>query len=115
MPQPMPPGAGGPPPGSDGPSGPQQGGGDTIGPVIQLMGNVDKALSHLNQVISSSKIAGPEDKQIIGQCSMLFGKLMERVQGGGADEPDGDEGSSQGQTVSPEAGGNKGAIPYSGA
>lgn len=100
-----PPGQGAPPP----PGGPQQQGGQGGG-VASLMANVDKAIDHIAQVIGSSQAASPQEKQLIQIVDQAYGKLMESVSGGSeADEPD--EGGAQGQTTSPEAGGNKGAIP----
>lgn len=104
-PQAPPPQDGAPPGGG---AGQPQGGG-----IAALMANVDKAIDHIMQVIAQSPSASPQEKQLIQVVDQAFGKLMESVSGGTeANEPDEDSGpGAQGQTVSPEAGGNRGAIP----
>ncbi len=102
-------GPGGPPPQAQG-----AGGG---GAISTLLINVDKALDHLTLVIGQSKATNPEEKQLISQINEAYGKLMDMlgIQGGhdedgaGAGAPP--PGGGQGQTVPPEAGGNKGAMP----
>ena len=104
-PQGPPPGAGAPPPGGAPPGGSPGGG------VSQLLMNVDKAIDQIKMVISNSKAASEHEKQMIGMIDDMYGKLMTSLGG----EPDSDDGppggDGQGQTVPPEAGGNKGAIP----
>ena len=56
------------------------------------------------------KSAPPRAKQLAQSIDQQFGELMDMITGGGASDAD-DESGAQGQTVSPEAGGNKGAIP----
>lgn len=102
----------GPPSGDDSPQEPQgppgqdQGGGGG-GEVEKLIGNVGGALQHLQQVFQGSQGVPPDAKNLIGQIVQLYGQLMKSLQGGG----EAAEGSAQGQTVSMEAGGNKGAVP----
>lgn len=112
----MPPPGGAPPPpqgaAPQGPPPPSDPGG--AGSISTLMQNVDKAVDHLNLVIGQSKAASPQDKQLISTIDDLYGKLMQSLGAGGGDDsqdapPPGP--GSQGQTVPPEAGGNKGAIP----
>ena len=112
MPGPLPPGQGAPPPQPGGPGGdpqPAQGG----GAISQLLMNVDKAIDHLQMVIGQSKATNPQEKQMISQIDQMFGQLMDSLSGKqGADQDDeGPSGDGQGQTVPPEAAGNKGAIP----
>lgn len=109
-PQGAPPQAGPPSPGGAPPPQGQQGG----GAISTLLLNVDKALDHLNVVIGQSKVANPAEKQLIGQINEAYGKLMDMlgIQGGQDEDEAPPEGpGSQGQTVPPEAGGNKGAVP----
>lgn len=114
MPAPMPPqGAPGPqqPDSSPGAPPPDQGS-DGGGAISTLLMNVGKALDHLNLVIGQSKATSPQEKQLIGQISAQYGQLTEALGmsgDGGGDEPP--PGQGQGQTVPPEAAGNKGAIP----
>src|ERR1700746_1547498 len=113
MPSPMPPQSGtpqsSPSPQSAAPDAQGQG-----GAISQLLMNVDKAIDHLNLVVGQSKVTSPEQKQMIGQVDTLFGKFMTSI--GVQPQDDGDDQGpqgpgAQGQTVPPEAGGNKGAIP----
>lgn len=71
------------------------------------MQNVGEALDHIKTAISQAQVP-PEIKQMIDQVCQMYGQFIEAVQGGGGAEP---EGEGQGQTVPPEAGGNKGAVP----
>lgn len=121
MPAPMPPQGAPPqaPPPAQGPGGPPpQGSQGDAGAVSALLINVDKALDHLTLVIGQSKATNPQEKQLIAQINNAYGKLMDMlgVQGGHDEDgagapPDGPGPGAQGQTVPPEAGGNKGAIP----
>lgn len=114
MPGPMPPPGGppqgppqGPPPGQSGPQqAPPAGGSPDAGKFLQTL---DQAIDSLAQNIMGDKSAPPEAKQLAQQIDQAFGKLMDMIQGGGGQ--DSDEGDAQGQTVPPEAAGNKGAIP----
>ena len=105
MPGPMPPP--GPPP--SGPPGQAPG---QTGSISNLLQNVDQAIDHLNQVIGQSKATSPEEKQMIGMVDQIYGKLMSSLgQGDQGGDDDSTPGNGQGQTVPPEAGGNKGAVP----
>lgn len=115
MPGPMPPQGppspqGAPPQGAP-PSDPSQS--DGAGSISTLLQNVDKAIDHLNMVIGQSKAASPQDKQLISSVDDLYGKLMQSLGAGGQDDSQAPAPGpgAQGQTVPPEAGGNKGAIP----
>lgn len=111
MPPPGPP-QGGPPPSPDAP--PQDGDSSGGGAISKLLMNVDQAIDHLNQVIGQSKAASPEEKQLMATIDQLFGKLLDSlgVSGGGDEGQDQASGpGAQGQTVPPEAGGNKNAVP----
>lgn len=118
MPAPMPPQGGppqGPPPGPGGPP-PEADGADGAGSISTLLVNVDKALDHLTLVIGQSKATNPQEKQLISQISDAYGKLMDMLGVQGGDDQDEAGGpppgpGAQGQTVPPEAGGNKGAVP----
>jgi hypothetical protein len=112
MPAPMPPQEQDPnaQPGQGGPA--PTGGDAQGGSISQLIMNMSKAIDHIAQVVNQSPQATPAMKKAIGQADQAFGGFVDALQGGGA-EPDGDEsGGGQGQTVPPEAGGNKGAIPH---
>lgn len=117
MPGPMPPPQGGPPsPGGPGGPPPQAGGGDAPGAISTLLVNVDKALDHLVIVIGQSKVANPQEKQLIQQINQAYGKLMDMLGIQGGDDEDAAGGpppgaGAQGQTVPPEAAGNRGAMP----
>lgn len=110
MPQPMPPPQGapspdqGPPPGGP-PDQQGQGGG-----LSNLLMSIDKAIDHLAEQVSQDKSAPPEAMQLITVVDQAFGKFMSLVTGS-PEEQEGPGGEGQGQTVPPEAGGNKGAIP----
>lgn len=118
MPSPMPQG---PPPGA--PQGPQSApppspdqGSAGGGAISTLLMNVDKALDHLNLVIGQSKAVGLQEKQMIGQINEMYGQLMDMLGVSGGHDEDGAGApppgpGAQGQTVSPEAGGNPGARP----
>lgn len=107
MAAPQPGGPGGAPPQAQGPGG--------AGAISTLLVNVSKALDHLTEVIGQSKVANPQEKQLISQINQAYGKLMDML--GIQGEGDEDEGGAppgpgaQGQTVPPEAQGNSGAIP----
>lgn len=102
-----------PPNGPSQPAGPgapppdQGSGGGGAAPLLQ---SIDKALKHLVQVVSQDKGAPPQAVQLIQGVAQGFDEFMEMVAGGGG-EDEGPEPQAQGQTVPPEAGGNKGAIP----
>ena len=104
----MPP-SGGAPQGPQGspPAGPgQQPGQDVVG----LLKQVEQALDHLNMVFSQSGAVSPKEKQMMDQINQMYEQMMSSL---GQDDGSDDDtpGNGQGQTVPPEAGGNKGAIP----
>lgn len=103
MPAPM------PPQGPPAPQAPPEGGGAGES-AIQLIMGVDKALDQVKMLISQSKAASPQEKEMINQIDEMFGQLMDSLGAGGGEE-EAPMGDGQGQTVPPEAGGNKGAIP----
>lgn len=120
MPAPMPPQGGppqAPPPGPGGP--PPQGQAGGAGAISTLLINVDKALDHLTLVIGQSKATNPQEKQLITQINEAYGKLMDMlgIQGGSDEDEQGHTAGpppgpgAQGQTVPPEAAGNRGAVP----
>lgn len=101
----------GPPAQDAGPDASPQGQGQAAGGAIsQMIQNLTMGIDHLNKVISQSKATSPEEKQMIGQVNQIFGELVESLgMSGGGDG--GDESQAQGQTVPPEAAGNRGAMP----
>lgn len=114
MPAPMPPqGAPGPQDSNSSPGAPPQAQGqDSGGAISTLLTSVSGALNHLNDVIGQSKATNPEEKQLIQQINGAYGKLMDMLgAGGGGDDQSQSDSGAQGQTVPPEAGGNKGAVP----
>jgi len=110
MPGPMPPSQGMPPKGPI-PQEPADVAGGGAGAAKFLM-SVDNALDQVHKLIINSKATSPQEKQMITMIDDMFGKLMESL---GAQNPDNESeepmGDGQGQTVPPEAAGNKGAIP----
>lgn len=106
MPAPQGPPQGGPPQGAP-PQGQPQGAGG--GGVVGLIQNVGEALDHIKTAVAQAQGIPPEAKQMIEQISQAYGQFVDMVSGpGGGDES---EGAGQGQTVPPEAAGNKGAVP----
>jgi hypothetical protein len=94
-------GPGGPPPGGQ----PPQGGGSPLG---NLLTSLDKAIDSIASNIMGDKSAPPRAKQLIQSIDQQFGELLDMIQGGPDEES---AGGAMGQTVPPEAGGNKGAVP----
>lgn len=100
---------GGPPQGP--PGGAPPGGAPQAGGPQNLLVALDKAIDALAQNVASDKSAPPKAVQLIQSIDQQFGEFMDIVNGGGGSSPDIAGGGGQGQTVSPEAAGNKGAIP----
>lgn len=114
MPAPMPPQGPppqGPPSDSSGPPSGAQGQGGGSGAISTLLSHTDSAIDQLSQVIGQSKATSPEEKKMIQQIDQLYGQLMSSLGMGDSDDSSEPPGGGQGQTVSPEAAGNPGAVP----